>query len=404
MANPLLIKAGIAIVKNPKDTGNIIKKIIVIPVALLFVVSAISGKMMSCFAGEDIDNVPISNTAAYKVCEEIYEDYKIWLDVRMEEEEERLIEANTYEVSWPENRIVDGKLVEVTIYQDRCDIEVKKKDPNFISYAYIMAYISTQYDPSDNMMQKIDRDSILDYLKVVSPLVTVKTTIEDKTVYWLYNGLQTADEAAAVFADIEKQNIFMTSFELYLGYLGMDGLTIAAVDGLDLTDATYLIHNVGLAIPHYFQNDYRNVRYGSGTLPSTGCAPTSIAMVASYLSGKDVTPADVVGKIGNAYYEPGSGSSWSIFAGTAGLWGMSCSNLGLSLSKAQEALSAGQPVIASMKPGLFTSSGHFIVLRGIQGDKFLVNDPNKRNYEKYQTDLFDIKTVSSQAKNYWSFY
>jgi hypothetical protein len=404
MANPLLIKAGIAIVKNPKAAGNLLKKIIMIPVALLFVISAVAGKMMSCFAGEDINQVPIAETEAYKISGEIYKDYLIWLEEAMDAEEDRLIEENTYSVKWSESKIVDGVRVEIPMEDNRCDIEVKRKDPNFISYAYIMAYISTQYDPADNVLQEIDRDSILDYLKIVSPLVTVKTIVEEKTVYWLYNGLQTADEAATVFEDSEEQNIFTTSFELYINYLGMDGLTIAAVDGVETTDVSYLMHNIGLAIPHYFQNDFRNVKYGSGTLPSTGCAPTCISMVASYLSGSDVTPADVVRKIGNAYYVPGSGSSWSIFTGTAALWGMSCSNLGLSLDKAMAALNAGHPVIASMKPGLFTSSGHFIVLRGIQGDKFLVNDPNKRNYEKYKTDLFEIKTVSSQAKNYWSFY
>ena len=38
-------------------------------------------------------------------------------------------------------------------------------------------------------------------------------------------------------------------------------------------------------IPLYFQTDYPDTRYGHGTVASSGCGVTSLAMVATYLTG-----------------------------------------------------------------------------------------------------------------------
>ena len=39
----------------------------------------------------------------------------------------------------------------------------------------------------------------------------------------------------------------------------------------------------GMQIPHYLQTDYGNIPYGGGSIASSGCGPTSFAMIASYL-------------------------------------------------------------------------------------------------------------------------
>ena len=40
------------------------------------------------------------------------------------------------------------------------------------------------------------------------------------------------------------------------------------------------------------------------------------------------------------------------------------------------ALENGEPVICSMRPGDFTTKGHFIVLVGMEDGKIRVHDPN----------------------------
>lgn len=55
-------------------------------------------------------------------------------------------------------------------------------------------------------------------------------------------------------------------------------------------------------IYQYYQGDWANVRYGSGTVATCGCGITSTAMVISTLLNKQVTPADIVAWCGNRYY------------------------------------------------------------------------------------------------------
>jgi hypothetical protein len=54
-------------------------------------------------------------------------------------------------------------------------------------------------------------------------------------------------------------------------------------------------------------------------------------------------------------------------------------------------LRAGHPVIAHMGPGIFTDGGHYIVMRGITEDGYvLVNDPgnSRRNRYAYPLSIF----------------
>jgi len=77
----------------------------------------------------------------------------------------------------------------------------------------------------------------------------------------------------------------------------------------------------GMQIPHYLQTDYGNIPYGGGSIASSGCGPTSFAMIASCLTGNTITPPDAVAWCGNSYYKPGVGTYWSYFQAAASHFG-----------------------------------------------------------------------------------
>lgn len=147
----------------------------------------------------------------------------------------------------------------------------------------------------------------------------------------------------------------------------------------------------GMKIPHYLQTDYANVPYGSSNIAACGCGPTSFAMVASYLSGTTITPADAVAWCGNSYYVWGAGTSWSYFEAAAKHFGCGAVRESYDANEVLKALSEGHPVISSQHAGLFTRGGHFIVLRGVEnGNKVLVNDPNDSEAKNYINRSFDM--------------
>lgn len=169
------------------------------------------------------------------------------------------------------------------------------------------------------------------------------------------------------------------------------------------TSGTYPAN--GMQIPHYLQTDYGNIPYGGGSIATSGCGPTSFAMVASYLTGKTITPVDAVSWCGNSYYKPGVGTYWSYFTAAASHFGCGSVTQTNDPNRVLKALSEGHPVISSQSAGLFTRGGHFIVLRGVTASgKVLVNDPNDSASKNYINREFDMMSeIHATASAYWIF-
>lgn len=154
----------------------------------------------------------------------------------------------------------------------------------------------------------------------------------------------------------------------------------------------------------YYQNDYANVPYGSSTISKSGCGPTSFAMVATTLTGRTITPRDIIAWCGGSYYIKGSGTAWGFFSAAARHYGFSCTQTN-NFSQVEDALKNGKLVISSQSKGLFTNGGHFILLTKMENGLIYVNDPNKNNAvnKGYNNRGFTTSEIRQAAKSYWIF-
>lgn len=162
---------------------------------------------------------------------------------------------------------------------------------------------------------------------------------------------------------------------------------------------------VGEGIPLFLQWDERwgYESYGDQFLALTGCGPTCLSMVYCGLSGNaDFTPYDAaVFAEEGGYYVSGSGSSWELMSSGAQMLGLTVHDVVFDSDHIKEALLEGEAIICAMRPGDFTTTGHFIVLAGLNEEgNFVVNDPNSIiNSEKAWTP----EELLHQIKNLWGY-
>ena len=142
--------------------------------------------------------------------------------------------------------------------------------------------------------------------------------------------------------------------------------------------------------------------YGDDYMAITGCGPTTLAMVILYLTGDiSVTPYTVATYAAkNGYYVKGSGTSWELMTKGGKYFGVEGKEIPLSRTTVYSYLETGHPIICSMRPGDFTTQGHFIVLAGIEKGKIKVNDPNS---EERSSILWDYERLEKQIRNLWTF-
>ena len=135
---------------------------------------------------------------------------------------------------------------------------------------------------------------------------------------------------------------------------------------------------------------YSSIGNTSQTIGSSGCGPTSSAMVVSSIKG-NITPdvmADLYTQYG--YRSASQGTYWSAFKWTADVFDIGYSEC-YKLDDAVAKLKDNNYIIASCNQGLFTYGGHFIVLIGVEGDYIKVYDPYLYNGK------FDVSSRRGKA-------
>ncbi len=158
-------------------------------------------------------------------------------------------------------------------------------------------------------------------------------------------------------------------------------------------------------IPLFLQWDKRwgYYDYGEDMIAINGCGPTALSMVIVGLTGDTKQNPKVIADYSreNGYYDETYGTSWSLMSEGSAAFGLVSRELPLNENLIRAVLKRGEPIIASMRKGEFTTTGHYIVLTGINKEgKVLVNDSN--SIER-SNRVWDMDVFMKQTKNLWSF-
>nr|WP_270336147.1 GBS Bsp-like repeat-containing protein [Streptococcus macedonicus] len=150
-----------------------------------------------------------------------------------------------------------------------------------------------------------------------------------------------------------------------------------------LTSTDFTVKQTNYNTPYYNQRDGRwaNTRYGYYTMASTGCVPTSLAMVFSALTNTEVLPTTVASYLYNNTVEFNRGTEGTTGNGilvASRQWGLTPTVLNSS-SALSSALQEGHYVVAAVQQDKFSPLGygtsHEIVLKGYSNGNTYVYDP-----------------------------
>ena len=133
------------------------------------------------------------------------------------------------------------------------------------------------------------------------------------------------------------------------------------------------------AVPHYHQSEYPDIRYGNGTIATSGSSVAALAMVATYMTDHVYTPADIAD-----YAVQYGGSHYGRLEKVSDLMQIPWKRA-LNVNEALKAVREGKVAIALMGArSVFPGGNHFVVLTGVTEDgKIWVLDPDDRDYSAW---------------------
>jgi hypothetical protein len=225
--------------------------------------------------------------------------------------------------------------------------------------------------------------------------------------------LQYAQEVKGIVKDTDQLNAILSRIDEYptdiLDLLVNNPETLDFVLGYfshkDDNSAIVLSTPRKGEIPYYQQWDLRwgYRTYGDNIIAVNGCGPTCLSMVAvGLLDDTSLDPKYIADySYEHGYYDETNGTYWKLMDEGAKDLGLTSQELGLDKQVIINNLKKGRPIIASMKPGDFTKTGHYIVLVSIdENNKVTVYDPNSINNTN---KIWNLEIVISQIKNLWAF-
>lgn len=159
--------------------------------------------------------------------------------------------------------------------------------------------------------------------------------------------------------------------------------------------------------PRWKNKDY-SAKGESTTIGASGCGPTAAAMLIETLTGKTFTPEDACKwSLQHGYKAVKQGTYYSYFVPQFAYFGIHCYQLSWENTyhkpnssvhdKALALLKQGYYLIALMKKGNWTSSGHFVVVWWADG-KVYINDPASTKATRVEGNM---NTFRNEAAYYW---
>lgn len=150
-------------------------------------------------------------------------------------------------------------------------------------------------------------------------------------------------------------------------------------------------------------NDYDDENNDSQTIAVRGCGPTSLAMVASQLTGKNIDPVSLANIATNNNYSTDVGTIPEYFNDVGTGLGLSVHQQASTKNNLINALSSNNPVIlqgnSNNSDTPYTNRGHYVVATGMRNGKITINDPRGQ----MTSGEYDIKDVLNGSGAMWSF-
>ena len=230
---------------------------------------------------------------------------------------------------------------------------------------------------------------------------SVTVTTENWIVYTVvYNGESYfADEVFHLTSEQKDlADDYAYNLSLFLGDSMFQGLPDGYTSITSLGNVRFTDGQTEVVYFNQLDERYSNMPYGTDDIGGYGCGPTAMSIVVSSLTSETVDPIAMARwSYENGYWCSKSGSYHALIPAAAKEWGLNVE--GCSASEGQkivDALSNGKLVVAIMLKGHFTSSGHFIVLRGVKDGKILVADPASYDRSSMEWDLSIILNEASK--------
>jgi len=226
------------------------------------------------------------------------------------------------------------------------------------------------------------------------------TTTETWIIYTIrYNGESYLADHVFALTDEQKElaSDYASNLSTFLGDGLLQNMTEWTGNSIpSLGDVTFTDGVTPVVYYNQLDERYASQPYGTDNIGGYGCGPTSMAIVVSSLTDDTVDPVEMAQwSYENGYWCDNSGSYHALIPAAAEAWGLPVS--GCTTSEPQrivDALSEGKLVVAIMAEGHFTSSGHFIVLRGVKDGQIMVADP--ASYKRSE-QLWDLSIILNEA-------
>lgn len=171
--------------------------------------------------------------------------------------------------------------------------------------------------------------------------------------------------------NIEEQEVEDEAFELQ-GEIAYEGDKARNWD-IELGDYKGLTYYSQID-SRWKNNMYSSINNSSQTIGTSGCGPTSAAMIVTACKGA-ITPDTMSNLFAQyGYRSANNGTYWSAFRAVADEFDIGYEETS-SLNYAIDLLRDNHYVVVSCGNGLFTTNGHFIVIVGIDGDTLKIYDP-----------------------------